>query len=655
MQAVSSSYQLDDAKVAISGNLKSQAALNSGVDFSKILKDCASVQKKASQRASSEVPSRQFVAREIRREKSVPEQKGRNDGISLNKNCSDNSPKREVEADSLNTRNQLNQVSDEVSDKDLGKVSDKRYDTDESMDAKAVISEADSEDSADITSKREFIRETNGEKQIDVSEPLQLQDELIRVDTAEVSEAAVNTVSSAESAVDTTVKSSVLTDLAAKNDTFSDSGTQLDNVIISDDVHSLFSKISEIAAENGIDLTTVDPKVLNDLVYKMSSSPLTEFDTREFEKAAALFLKGDLKSFDSLQSTESAPQVKPFAALDDVMSMLKDLDGTVKINNEKPLFSVTEDFGARDFEVIEDSIKASLSMDEILAKEDVKTKINSIIDSKKDSIQSSLEKSVALLQKVVSAASLESEVKSEIPSSRVDAFAINPRSLTESSINLNPDGFMSGSFSEQGKSSMFSQSNPNGYGSLASAMKTGGDLGMTAFEGSKLDLLNMSSDLKENARALAMKVMEMSSRNLKSLDLTLNPECLGKMRILIDATSADEISKISISASHSGTRAMLESGIDVLKNLLESNSIFARTEVSEYGEESAFEGSSSENFAENSGHNQQQKKENEENQSDNGTLFAGGKINVEVSENHHEENNENLDISQNSNTVSYFA
>ena len=182
-------------------------------------------------------------------------------------------------------------------------------------------------------------------------------------------------------------------------------------------------------------------------------------------------------------------------------------------------------------------------------------------------------------------------------------------------------------------------------------MKAGGDFGMSAFEGSKLDLLNMSSDLKENARALAMKVMEMSSRNLKSLDLTLNPEGLGKMRIVIDATSADEISKISISASHSGTRAMLESGIDVLKNLLESNSIFAKTEVAEYDEERAFNGSSSEEFSQNSG----QKKENEENQSDNGTLFAGGKINVEVSENHHEENNENLDISQNSSTVSYFA
>ena len=39
MQSVSSSYQLEDAKVAISGNLKYQPAMNSGLDFSKILKD----------------------------------------------------------------------------------------------------------------------------------------------------------------------------------------------------------------------------------------------------------------------------------------------------------------------------------------------------------------------------------------------------------------------------------------------------------------------------------------------------------------------------------------------------------------------------------------------------------------------------------------
>ncbi len=645
MQAVSSSYQLDDAKVAISGNLKNQATLNSGVDFSKILKDCASLQKNDSQRdSSSAVQGRQYVSKEVRREKSVPEQTGRNDGIRLNKDYSDNSSKREVE--SLNNNNQLNEVSD------------KRYAAEDSPESKAVISETDSEDSVKVTSKREVIFETVSEPQIEVTDTpdtVQHQDEFFRSDNAVLLEPSVNTVSSSEPAADTLVKASVQTDAAAGTVSVEDSEVQLNQVIVSEDVHSLFSKISEIAAENGIDLTTVDPKVLNDLVYKMSSSPLTEFDTREFENAAALFLKGDLKSFDLLSSSESAPQVKQFAALDDVMSMLKELDGTVKINDEKPLFSVTEDFGARDFEVIEDSIKASLSMDEILAKEDVKTKIESIIDGKKESLQSSLEKSVALLQKVVSAASLESEVKSEIPASRVDAFAINPRNLTESSINLNPEGFMSGSFSEQGRSSMFSQSNPNGYGSLTSAMKASGDFGMSAFESSKLDLLNMSSDLKENARALAMKVMEMSSRNLKSLDLTLNPEGLGKMRIVIDATSAEEISKISISASHSGTRAMLESGIDVLKNLLESNSIFARTEVSEYSEESAFEGHSSEEFAENSGHGQQQKKENEENQSDNGTLFAGGKINVEVSENHHEENNENLDISQNSNTVSYFA
>ena len=202
---------------------------------------------------------------------------------------------------------------------------------------------------------------------------------------------------------------------------------------------------------------------------------------------------------------------------------------------------------------------------------------------------------------------------------------------------------------------MFSHSGQHGLGALASMTKNASEFNLSAMEQSKLDLLNMSSDLKENAKALAMKVMEMSSRNLKSLDLTLNPEGLGKMRIVIDAQSAEEITKISISASHSGTRAMLESGIDVLKNLLESNSIFAKTEVAEYDEERAFNGSSSEEFSQNSGQNQKQHKENEENQSDNGTIFAGGKIDAEASENHHIENNENLNNSQNSNTVSYFA
>jgi hypothetical protein len=387
----------------------------------------------------------------------------------------------------------------------------------------------------------------------------------------------------------------------------------------------------------------------------MSATPLTDFDTSAFENAAVQFLKGDVQALKTFMTTDSASQMQQFSSVEDVMSMLKALDGTVKVNDEKPLFSITEDFGAKDFEVIEDSIKASLTMDEILAKEDIKTKIDSILDNKKESLQNSLEKSVALLQKVVNSSAIEGNIKGEMTSQRVDAFAVNPRNLSENSLEINPQSLMSKSFSEQGGSSMFSQSNPNLYSSMSASGKALDGFTLSGMDSQKLDLLNMSSDLKENAKALAMKVMEMSSRNLKSLDLTLNPEGLGRMRIVIDASSAEEITKISISASQSGTRAMLESGIDVLKNLLESNSIFAKTEVAEYDEERAFNGSSSEEFSQNSGQSQKQNKENEENQSDNGTIFAGGKIDAEASENHHIENNENLNNSQNSNTVSYFA
>ncbi len=626
MQAVSSSYQLEDAKVAISGNLKYQSALNSGLDFSKILKDISISQSdRATKESSPHVQKQSLLNREGKKERSGLELTEKKDSIDSNANRPEINSKREDNG--LDSKLQKEGVTFR-----------KQY-SDNTSDQRAVISANEIADKANKTvssSETETVQTTDN---IMLSEENTLTTETEPVSADKISLVAVKSDNAESVTVSEKLTSLTAEELPAVNS---------QNI-------NIFTKVSELAQENGIDLTTVDPKILNELVYKMSATPLTEFDTRAFEDAAVQFLKGDVQALKTLMANDSTSEIQQFSSVEDVMSMLRELDGTVKINDEKPLFSITEDFGAKDFEVIEDSIKASLSLDEILAKEDIKTKIDSILDDKKESLQNSLEKSVALLQKVVNTSAIEGNIKGEITSQRVDAFAVNPRNLSESSLGINPESLMSKSFSEQGGSSMFSQSNPNLYSSLSSSGKGLDGFTLSGMDSQKLDLLNMSTDLKENAKALAMKVMEMSSRNLKSLDLTLNPEGLGRMRIVIDASSAEEITKISISASQSGTRAMLESGIDVLKNLLESNSIFAKTEVAEYDEERAFNGSSSEEFSQNSGQSQKQNKENEENQSDNGTIFAGGKIDAEASENHHLENNENLNNSQNSNTVSYFA
>ncbi|WP_295365814.1 flagellar hook-length control protein FliK [uncultured Succinivibrio sp.] len=632
MQSVSSSYQLEDAKVAISGNLKYQSAMNSGLDFSKILKDISFSQSdRTSKESSNHVQKRVLQNRDVKGKRSDSNAADIRDSFNSKANTPEIKSKREeIRLDSNSHKEKV--------------ISTRDY-PDKYMEQKTAKAETRAD--TYVSTEAEFSEKT--EKTVAQSESVMSSDTVLLSEEKYIN--SENGNSSAEM-VSLIAAKSVGPESESVSEKLSDAEmlpeAKIQNL-------NVFSKVSELAQENGIDLTTVDPKVLNELVYKMSANPLKDFDSKAFEEAAVQFLKGDVQSLKTFLANESSPDIQPFSAAD-VMSMLKELDGTVKVNAEKPLFSMTEDFGAKDFEVIEDSIKTSISLDEILAKEDIKTKIESILDNKKESLQNNFEKSVALLQKVVSGSSVESELKSEMSSARVDSFAANPRMHSESGVGISTDTLFSKSFSEQGNSSsMFSHSGQHGLGSLASMTKNTSEFNLSAMEQSKLDLLNMSSDLKENAKALAMKVMEMSSRNLKSLDLTLNPEGLGKMRIVIDAQSAEEITKISISASHSGTRAMLESGIDVLKNLLESNSIFAKTEVAEYDEESAFNGSSSEEFSQNSGQNQKQHKENEENQSDNGTIFAGGKIDAEASENHHIENNENLNNSQNSNTVSYFA
>lgn len=637
MQAVSSSYQLDDAKVAISGNLKYQTAHNSGLDFSKILENMSASQENRSRKDAYAIVSKhKSLSKDRINEKTEPAIIGKKDRIDSQSNRPKIKSKREeIRTDSeVQVKRDKRSVEHDFSEKTkISKDNGLNPKQENSAQSSKLVSESElSSEDAELKSRAPKL----------LSEDVQLSDSSLEVKS--VSDNQVVSGSFAKSSEVIVADENITKTLS--------SGIQE----ISLQSTNIFSKLSELAKENGIDLTTVDPKVLNDLVYKMSATPLTEFDTSAFENAAVNFLKGDTDALKSFMAADTSSELKQFTASQELLNMLNELDGSIKVNDEKTLFSVTEDFGARDFEVIEDSIKASLNMDEILAREDIKVRIESILDSKKESLQNNLEKSVALLQKVVNGAAAEAELKSEMPAARVDAFAVNPRTFTESGASITTENILSRSFSEQGNnSSMFNQSGQHGLGAFTSMSKTGSEFNLSAMEQSKLDLLNMSSDLKENAKALAMKVMEMSSRNLKSLDLTLNPEGMGKMRIVIDAASAEEITKISISASHSGTRAMLESGIDVLKNLLESNSIFAKTELSEYSEEQAFNGSSSEEFADNSGQNHQQNKENEENQSDNGTIFAGGKIDAEASEKHHIDDNENLNNSQNSNTVSYFA
>lgn len=100
------------------------------------------------------------------------------------------------------------------------------------------------------------------------------------------------------------------------------------------------------------------------------------------------------------------------------------------------------------------------------------------------------------------------------------------------------------------------------------------------------DLMSLSSDIRKNAEEITKKVMEMAARNLRQMELNLNPESLGKMRISIDLTGASEITKITVSASEPATRELIAQTLGRLREQFEISGSEVETDLAEYHEQS---------------------------------------------------------------------
>ena len=133
--------------------------------------------------------------------------------------------------------------------------------------------------------------------------------------------------------------------------------------------------------------------------------------------------------------------------------------------------------------------------------------------------------------------------------------------------------------------------------------------------------------------------------------LDLNPTNLGKMKITLDLTNADEIAKISIGASQAGTRALVESTLDSLKETLKQNFIEAQTDVVDYEEGEP----NHEQYASYDEQHQPQHESSQQKSSDNGILFASDENSERETENSQLNDLENINNSQNANGISYFA
>lgn len=346
-------------------------------------------------------------------------------------------------------------------------------------------------------------------------------------------------------------------------------------------------------------------------------------------------------------------------------SWFNELLGDAEVESVKVTTNDSEntDFGAEDFDLIEQSLKLSQSLDEKLSKADVKSKIDAIMDSKEEASENTLAKSLELLRGTtqgntntssrvtldstgLNRVNLNNTQDQKISSNGFQSLEQAIKSAFESSSSV-----MSSDLSQEGNSD--TNQNQSFQSMLQQSAATNKENTQNQIS-KQFDLLSMSSNLKQNAQALTEKVMQMVAKNLKTMDLTLNPHGLGKMKISLDVGSADDVTKISISASSPATKALVEQGMEALRQTLRDNDINAKAEVTEYEDNHSNQNPNQE-FAGNE--HQSQHGQQEQNQDDlsYGTFFASNDENDNQSENLTENQTENIMNSQNGDSVSYFA
>lgn len=346
-------------------------------------------------------------------------------------------------------------------------------------------------------------------------------------------------------------------------------------------------------------------------------------------------------------------------------SWFNELLGDAEVESVKVTTNDSEntDFGAEDFDLIEQSLKLSQSLDEKLSKADVKSKIDAIMDSKEEASENTLAKSLELLRGTTKG---NTNTSSRVTLDSTGLNRVNLNNTQDQKISSNgfqsleqaiksafenSSSVMSSDLSQEGNSD--TNQNQSFQSMLQQSAATNKENTQNQIS-KQFDLLSMSSNLKQNAQALTEKVMQMASKNLKTMDLTLNPHGLGKMKISLDVGSADDVTKISISASSPATKALVEQGMEALRQTLRDNDINAKTEVTEYEDNHSNQNSNQE-FAGNEQQSQHGQQEQNHEKLSYGAFFATNDEDDNQSENLTENQTENIMNSQNGDSVSYFA
>ena len=438
-------------------------------------------------------------------------------------------------------------------------------------------------------------------------------------------------------------------------------------IVLVDKIVQRSSNLISSNANNADSLqsSSFDTENLKNSLLNLSNEDLSSIenldDTKlnEFIKTAIdATLKSDVNASKNTLNASSSEE----SNLD---SWFNEILGDAEVESVKVTSNDSEntDFGADDFDLIEQSFKLSKSLDEKLSKADVKSKIDAIMDSKKEASENTLAKSLELLRVTTQG---DTNTSSRVTLDSTGLNRVNLNNTQDQKISSN--GFQSleqaiKSAFENSSSVMSSDlsqgenSDTNQNQSFQSMLQQSAATNKENTQNQiskQFDLLSMSSNLKQNAQALTEKVMQMASKNLKTMDLTLNPHGLGKMKISLDVGSADDVTKISISASSPATKALVEQGMEALRQTLRNNDINAKTEVTEYEDNHSNQNSNQE-FAGNEQQSQHGQQEQNHEELSYGAFFATNDEDDNQSENLTENQTENIMNSQNGDSVSYFA
>lgn len=470
------------------------------------------------------------------------------------------------------------------------------------------------------------------------------------------------------------------TDLLGNTDNYTVDFSNSNQLMDASDVNALNQKIvlvdkivqrsSNLISSNAnnadsLQSSSFDTENLKNSLLNLSNEDLSSIenldDTKlnEFIKTAIdTTLKSDVNASKNTLNASSSKE----SNLD---SWFNELLGDAEVESVKVTSNDSEntDFGADDFDLIEQSLKLSKSLDEKLSKADVKSKIDAIMDSKEEASENTLAKSLELLR-VTTQGDTNTSSRVTLDSTGLNRVNLNNtqdqkisssgfQSLEQAikSAFENSSSVMSSDLS-QGENSDTNQ-NQSFQSMLQQSAATNKENTQNQIS-KQFDLLSMSSNLKQNAQALTEKVMQMAAKNLKTMDLTLNPHGLGKMKISLDVGSADDVTKISISASSPATKALVEQGMEALRQTLRNNDINAKTEVTEYEDNHSNQNSNQE-FAGNEQQSQHGQQEQNHDELSYGAFFATNDEDDNQSENLTENQTENIMNSQNGDSVSYFA